>query len=79
MPSAHPTHIDIPAHEAPQTGEDGLATSPRSSARPAPSRGILKNPLRRPSYTGNEDQVARTDDERQEAQEQTGRTRTGGK
>lgn len=77
MPDAHPTHIDIPAPQAPSTADDGLATSPRSSTRPAPSRGILKNPLRRPSYIGNEDQVARTDEQRQEPDEQAGRARTG--
>jgi protein phosphatase inhibitor 2 len=71
-----PTHIDIPPAQDPSAmNEDGLATSPRSSTRPRPSRGILKNPLRRPSYVGNEDQVARTDEERQEPEGQ-GRTRT---
>ena len=47
---------------------DDEATSPRSSTRPAPARGILKNPLRRPSYMGGEE-AARTDEERQEPQE----------
>jgi hypothetical protein len=47
--------------------EEG-ATSPRSSARPPPARGILKNPLRRPSYKDGEE-VAKTDEERQEPQE----------
>ena len=74
MSDSRPTHIDIPAAQQP-TGMDELATSPRSSTRPAPSRGILKNPLRRPSYVGNEDQVARTDEERQEP-EQEARART---
>jgi hypothetical protein len=52
---------------------DEGATSPRSSTRPPPAKGILKNPLRRPSYRVDEE-VARTDEERQEPQE--GRART---
>ena len=52
--------------------EEG-ATSSRSSTRPPPARGILKNPLRRPSYRVDEE-VAKTDEERQEPQE--GRART---
>jgi hypothetical protein len=52
--------------------EEG-ATSPRSSTRPPPAKGILKNPLRRPSYRVDEE-VAKTDEERQEPQE--GRART---
>lgn len=67
MSDGRPTHIDIPPAQDPSsTMEDG-ATSPRSSTRPPPARGILKNPLRRPSYRGDEE--PKTDEERQEPQE----------
>lgn len=72
MPDAphdgRPTHIDIPHNAAPTaSSEDAVATSPTTSSlqRPAPSRGILKNPLRRPSYLGDGDVAAKTDEERQ--------------
>jgi hypothetical protein len=54
--------------------EEDAATSPRSSTRPAPTRGILKNPLRRPSYRGD-GEVAQTDEERQEPEQGGGRAR----
>jgi hypothetical protein len=72
MSDGRPTHIDIPPAQEPSTMEEG-ATSPRSSTRPPPAKGILKNPLRRPSYRVDEE-VAKTDEERQEPQE--GRART---
>lgn len=71
MQDGRPTHIDIPPAPEPSSMEEG-ATSPRSSTRPAPTRGILKNPLRRPSYMGDEE--PKTDEERQEP-EQGGRAR----
>jgi hypothetical protein len=56
MSHPHPTHIDIPPRTDPEVAEDDLlSASPKytpSSTRPAPSRGILKNPLRRPSEAG---------------------------
>jgi hypothetical protein len=67
MSHGRPTHIDIPPVQEQSTMEEG-ATSPRSSARPPPARGILKNPLRRPSYKDGEE-VAKTDEERQEPHE----------
>lgn len=61
----HPMHIDIPAgpgtsrapEDLPESLDGGLeaplsSTTP-SAAKPAPSRGILKNPLRRPSQQLN--------------------------
>ena len=72
MSDGRPTHIDIPSAQEPSAFEDGIATSPRSSTRPPPSRGILKNPLRRPSYRGDEE--PKTDEDRQEP-EQGGRAR----
>lgn len=52
---AHPQHIDIPDQtSAPGPEPDDLLSSPLtattpSSARPPAQKGILKNPLRRPS------------------------------
>ncbi|KAK8849442.1 hypothetical protein IAR55_004774 [Kwoniella newhampshirensis] len=51
---AHPNHIDLPPQQTlPAPATDDLVESPTvptpSSARPPPSRGILKNPFRRPS------------------------------
>ncbi|OCF37029.1 hypothetical protein I317_02648 [Kwoniella heveanensis CBS 569] len=54
----HPDHIDIPRTDGPPApATDDLINSPplqSSSERPAPARGILKNPLRRPSGSGDE-------------------------
>ncbi|WVF68693.1 hypothetical protein IAT40_003465 [Kwoniella sp. CBS 6097] len=54
----HPDHIDIPRSDGPPgPATDDLINSPpllSSSERPAPARGILKNPLRRPSQPGDE-------------------------
>ncbi|WWC73441.1 uncharacterized protein I206_107411 [Kwoniella pini CBS 10737] len=50
---AHPGHIDMPPTQGPPApATDDLLESPplvSSADRPAPSRGILKNPVRRPS------------------------------
>jgi len=49
----HPTHIDIPPPR-PQAGPatDDMISPLTSAHRSAPPRGILKNPLRRPSQGG---------------------------
>ncbi|KAK4684066.1 protein phosphatase inhibitor 2, partial [Tremellales sp. Uapishka_1] len=59
----HPDHIDIPASTPDQAPEDAdismspnLATTP-SGNRPAPAKGILKNPIRRPSGVDEEGRV----------------------
>lgn len=84
MPNAgsRPTHIDIPPNDtvSTSTNNEDMATSPNtpSSQRLPPSRGILKNPLRRPSYLGEGDVVARTDDERQLDEDVEPRPRQGG-
>ncbi|KAK6908974.1 hypothetical protein I203_102981 [Kwoniella mangroviensis CBS 8507] len=57
----HPDHIDIPRTEGPPApATDDLLESPplvSSADRPPPSRGILKNPLRRGSGMGEEGMV----------------------
>lgn len=81
MPDARPTHIDIPASAPPaESYDDAIATSPHtpSSTRPAPSRGILKNPLRRPSYLGEGEVVAQTDEQREQVQDGEPRARQAG-
>lgn len=80
-PHGRPTHIDIPSNASPsQDNDDLMATSPATSSlqRPAPSRGILKNPLRRPSYIGDGEVPARTDEERQLAEGTEPRQRAPG-
>ena len=49
---SHPSHIDIPPpnDDGPQL-DDGLSPIGPSGTRPPPSRGILKNPLRRSSQS----------------------------
>jgi hypothetical protein len=65
----HPMHIDIPPPQSdPELHEDDLVSPGPSGARPTPARGILKNPLRRPSQVGDQAALSpATDAERQAA------------
>lgn len=66
---AHPSHIDLPRNtDAGPATDDliGVSVSPTtpSSTRPPPSKGILKNPLRRSSQPSDEGTSPATDAER---------------
>ena len=68
----HPSHIDIPQGDVPAAPgvEDQLSPFPGPSGnRPAPSRGILKNPLRRPSLLGDGEISPATDAQRAAAEQ----------
>ena len=62
----HPSHIELPTDTPTPVDDDLPLVSPGpSGARPAPSRSILKNPLRRPSQVAEGDVLSpQTDEER---------------
>ena len=69
----HPTHIDIPPPQddsVVHADDHPSASIGPSGDRPTPARGILKNPLRRPSQIGNDAAISPATDEQRQAQEQ---------